>query len=69
MLQYVELFNLYNQELLREINLKVYKDISDDLGKIYIYRRDSEIVYDTIIIKNKKVEKVWETKKPKCRKL
>ena len=58
MLEYVELFNLYNQALLREINLKVYKDISDDLGKIYIYRRDSEIVYDTIIIKNKKVEKV-----------
>ena len=56
--QNVELFNFHNQESLRVINLKDYELVNEDFGKIYIYRRDCEIVYDTIIIKNKKVEKV-----------
>ena len=58
LLEYVELFNLYNQESLRLIKMNYYKVLNDDFGKIYIYRRDCELVYDTIIIKSNKVEKV-----------
>ena len=54
----IELFNSYNQEYLKRIYMVAYKESSKDLGRIYMYKRNSELVYDVIIIRDQGVEKV-----------
>ena len=56
----VELFNFYNQESLKVINLSIFNVISLDFCTIRLYKRDFDLVYDVIQVGESNVYKLMK---------